>query len=111
MTTGTIGVTDKIVPNGISPSPDENVHQAVAILKAHREYIAEEVASYVDTNAPVGFTYDRNKCKRDTGYVVDSVCFDLLYGGNKQAIQCGVYYYGFVAGSSAIYGRSCCENE
>ena len=106
LNTGTIGVTDKIIPNGIVASPNENVHQAAAILKAHREYIAEEVASYVDYNAPMGYTYDRNKCKRDTGYVVDSVCFDLLYGGNKQAIQCGVYYYGFSAGSSAIYGQT-----
>jgi hypothetical protein len=30
------------------------------------------------------------------------VCFDLVYGGNKQAIQSGVYYYGFDGSSTAI---------
>ena len=34
--------------------------------------------------------------------MIDSVSFDVLYGGNRQAIQSGVYYYGFSNTESAI---------
>ena len=106
ITTGTSGVTDKIVPNGIEPSFKIDVRQAVDILIANKVYIQQEVVSWVDYNKTVGWVYDRVKCERDAGYIIDSVAFDLLYGGNKQSIQSGVYYYGFNAGSSAIYGQT-----
>ncbi len=106
ITTGTFGVTDKIVPNGIEKSFDVNVQQAFDILQANKIYIQQEVVSWVDYNKTVGWVYDRNKCLRDAGYIIDCVSFDLLYGGNKQSIQGGVYYYGFDAGSTAIYGQT-----
>lgn len=31
----------------------------------------------------VGYTYDETKCRRDTGYIVDSYIYDLQYGGNS----------------------------
>ena len=103
---GVAGVSDKIVPNSITPSIKIDVRQAFDILQANKAYIQQEIVSYVDNNKSVGWVYDRVKCERDAGYIVDSISFDLLYGGNKQAIQSGVYYYGFNAGSSAIYGQT-----
>ena len=38
--------------------------------------------------------------------MTDSVSFDLLYGGNRQAIQSGTYYYSFNGSSSAIPNES-----
>ena len=37
-----------------------------------------------------------------SGYIIDSIAFDLLHGGNRQSIMSGVYYYGFDAESTAI---------
>ena len=102
---GVSGVTDKIVPNGIIQSENIDIRQAYNLLQANKSYIQGEVVAYIDFKYPT-FTYDRAKCFRDVGYMIDSVSFDLLYGGNKQAVQSGVYYYGYSSGSSPIYGQT-----
>jgi hypothetical protein len=104
LTTGTVGVSDLIVPNGISPSPTIAIQNAYAILQANKVYIQQEVIAYVEAIKTPGFTYDQTDCIRDVGYIVDSISFDLLYGGNRQAVMSGVYYYGF-SGQSAITGE------
>jgi hypothetical protein len=103
---GVRGVTDKIVPNGIDPSFNIDIKQAYNLLQANKAYIQTEVVAYVENTKTAGFVYDQALCYRDVGYMVDSVSFDLLYGGNKQAIQSGVYYYGYNSGSSPIYGQT-----
>lgn len=102
ISTGTSGITDKIVPNGIVASTDGNVLNAYALLQANKSYIQAEAVAYVESTKTAGFVYDQATCYRDVGFMIDSVSFDLLYGGNRQAIQSGVYYYGFSTTSSAI---------
>jgi len=102
---GTDGVTDIIVPNGIDPISNANIEKAYRLLQANKTYLQAEAIAFVETTKTPGFEYDKNLCSRDVGYMVDSVSFDLLYGGNKQAVQSGVYYYGYDAGDSAIPGE------
>ena len=105
LSSGTAGVTDLIVPNGIEPSTSIDVNRAYTLLQENKNYIIAETIAYIDATKTAGFTYDKVKCARDTGYVLNSVCFDLLYGGNRQAIQSGVYYYNYT-NSTAIPGES-----
>jgi len=105
LNTGTAGITDIIVPNGITVSTVTEVNYAYNILQKNKAYIQAEAVAYVEATKTTNFSYDQAKCSRDVGYMVDSVSFDLLYSGNKQAVQSGVYYYGFNASSSAIPGE------
>ena len=100
LNSGTSGVSDLIVPNGIVPV-STNTQYAFNLLQLNKEFLQAEVVAYVDSTNP-GFSYDRDKCYRDVGYMVDSVSFDVLYGGNRQAVQSGVYYYGFSTSTSVI---------
>ena len=106
LTNGVVGVTDKIVPNDISKSFNIEAKQAFNLLQANKTYIQNEVVAQVENAKTAGFVYDQALCFRDVGYMVDSISFDLLYGGNKQSVQSGVYYYGYNSSSSAIYGQS-----
>jgi hypothetical protein len=99
---GTAGITDAIEPNGITESADVNVLYAYNLLQANKDYLKAEAIAFVEATKTVGFVYDQTLCARDVGYMIDSVSFDLLYGGNKQAIQSGVYYYGYDDSSTAI---------
>lgn len=105
LTSGTTGVTDLIIPNGITASTDVDVQRAYALLRANKTYLQEEVVAYVNATKTPGFVYDQIKCYRDVGYMIDSVSFDLLYGGNLQAIQSGVYYWSFNDASTALPGE------
>jgi len=95
LTNGTAGVTDQIVPNGpVGLLQLFTVQYAFNLLEANKTYLQAEVNAYIRATNP-GFVYDSVICARDVGYIIDCVGFDLLYGGNRQAIQAGVYYYGY----------------
>lgn len=98
---GVAGVSDAIIPNSITSSTSVSVKNAYALLQANKSYIEQEAVAYVEATKTPGFTYTTSTCARDVGYMVDSVSFDLLYGGNRQAIQSGVYYWGYNSTSSA----------
>ena len=88
-----LGWTDKIISNGYE-SNLISVQNAVDLLQANKEYMKNEVVAYIDQTYPafVGH-YTTATCKRDIGYMIDSVSFDLLHGGNRQAVQSGLAYY------------------
>ncbi len=98
---GTAGVTDIIVPNGRSSITTSTLN-AYNLLISNKEYLAAEAIAFVESTKTVGFEYDQTKCARDVGYMVARVAFDLLHGGNKQAVQSGVLYYGYVSSSTAV---------
>jgi len=102
LNTGTAGVTDLIVPNGITTSTNANVVNSYNLLQANRQYIQSEAVAFVESTKTPGFAYNTATCYRDVGYIIDSVSFDLLYGGNRQAIQSAVYYYGYSTTSSSV---------
>jgi hypothetical protein len=105
---GNFGWTDKIIPNGsmtnfISPM------NAVTLLQANKNYLKDEVIAFINASTStggLGFTsFDTSTCRRDIGYIIDSVSFDLLHGGNKQAVQSGLYYYGVTSTNIVIEGQ------
>ena len=99
----TAGWTDRIVSNGAASNlPD--VQNAYTLLQANKDYLANEVVASVLATNP-GFTFSTSTCARDVGYIVDSVSFDLLHGGNRQSIQAGFSYYGFTDTSTTIQGQ------
>lgn len=102
LTNGVTGVTDTIIPNRLTADSDINVNNAYALLQANKNYLEQEAIAYVEATKTPGFTYNQTTCARDVGYIVDCISFDLLYGGNRQAIQSGVYYWGYNSSSSAI---------
>lgn len=106
---GNAGWSDKITPNGRISSNLLGVQNAYALLQANRTYMVDEVIAYIEAKNP-GFNYggtgNKAKCERDIGYLVDSVSFDLLYGGNRQIVQSGLSYYGIESPESIIYGQT-----
>lgn len=66
--------------------------RAKDILIANRDYLIEEGIAYISANAP-SLVYDRTTCRRDIGYVVDAITYDVLYGGNSQRANAADEYY------------------
>ena len=102
ITSGTIGVTDRIITNSFPANTNVQINNSANAIIANKEFIKKEVIAYVNQTYPGFFANSANfidvanaatKCERDTGYLIDSIVFDLLHGGNRQAITSGVYYY------------------
>jgi hypothetical protein len=62
----------------VLPTPDAD--DAVVILRANRAYLKDEVVAYITANYPT-LIYNETKCRRDVGFIVDALSFDLMYGG------------------------------
>ena len=61
----------------------------------------------------IPYTYDTAKCARDTGYLVDALAYDILYGGNQATMRIAdsfidddlTYVYG-VDGTDTQYNKA-----
>jgi hypothetical protein len=100
---GLEGVSDSIVGNGLRTT-DAIAIAAVDNIQSNKESLTTQTINWITSNYP-GYSYDETTCRRDIGYILDAVCFDVLHGGNRQSIMAGVYYYGFDPADSAIDGQ------
>jgi len=99
------GWTDALIPNG-SPSNLINVQNAYNSLLRNTGYMTAEVIAYIQASGTIGgldfHAFDVSTCERDIGYIIKSVAFDILHGGNRQAIQSGLSYYSQVGGATVV---------
>ena len=65
---------------------------ARTLIIENKEFIKEEIAKFTDVNYP-SVKYSRTKCKRDVGYIVDAIVYDLTYTGTTQSLNAGLAYF------------------
>ena len=105
------GVVDAISfvnPVGV----DQNRVDAKDNLIANKTFIAADINAYIANTYP-SYTYDTAKCARDTGYLVDALAYDILYGGNQATMRIAdsfidddlTYVYG-VDGTDTQYNKA-----
>jgi len=108
---GTVGVTDRIVSNQYPANTNVGAQRTANLLFLNKSFIAAETVAYVRQTYPGFFgnasyfidaANSEATCTRDVGYIVDSVRFDVLHGGNRQAIMAGTYYYNYNADTTQI---------
>jgi len=79
---------------------------AANMLLRNKEFIANEVVGFITStdgpfgaNGPnfdygtAGITTGSTKCKRDIGYVIDAIAFDISRGGNSKSVGAALSYY------------------
>jgi len=75
-------------PPGL-PAPKAN---AKALLISNINFIKDEVAAFMQATFPA-IPFEIARSKRDTEFVVNSVIYDLIYGGNSQSVDAGLKYW------------------
>ena len=94
------GNTDSALPSPTYPSvawATPALQTAKAGIASARSTIINNTITYINTSNP--FTYDSAKCARDTEFIVNSVAYDLIYGGNSQSRDAGLKYYNYLGDS------------
>ena len=92
-----------ILVNGLSNSdtlafttpstlPTTEALKAKNLLVLNKEFIKKEIVTYINSNYP-NLVYDSADCARDVGYIVDGLCYDILYGGNSASVQVARSYF------------------
>ena len=70
------------------------LQDSYADIIANKNDVIVSTIDQIENNTNIGsFFYDRSKCSRDVGYIVDAVCYDILYGGNSASRQAAESYF------------------
>ena len=75
-------------PTGYSTSLENARNNIIA----NKEFLVEEVIAYLDDEYPT-LKYGKTDTRRDTTYIIDSLIYDLTYGGNSLAVVTGLAYW------------------
>ena len=86
------GLASKVIQSLTFVTASQIVTASVGLLRGNRNFIQEETMAYLTASWST-FDYDKVKCRRDVGYIVDGVATDLLYGGNERSAMSGEFYY------------------
>ena len=77
--------------------PGQRYLDAGDLLESNKEFIKEEVVAYLEFNYENITTalpdYDPVICKRDIGYIVESITYDVRFGGNVKSREAGLAYW------------------
>ena len=82
---------------------------AAQLLQLNRVFIQKEVVGWIANQVDneispftASFVYNSETCERDVGLIVDSMIFDLRWGGSNRTVSSALKYYGNASGLIAI---------
>ncbi len=88
----------KFYPGTVLPDINQ-FPNTVALLELNKKFLIEEVISFIQYNivnniSPyIYYTYNAEKCRRDTSYVIEGYISDLKKGGNWQTVSNASKYF------------------
>lgn len=80
-------------------------YDAANLILANKEYLKDEIGEYIYDNYTLPTT-DKQKCKRDLGYLIDAITYHLKFGGNRKVVEFARSYYefyGYPYGEELVY--------
>ena len=89
---GTLHTSTLTDPVGYNTSYLIGYGDARHLLQENKKFLQEEVVAYMVANYP-NLKYGKTKTRRDAGYIVDAVIYDLTYGGNALSVKAGLAYW------------------
>jgi len=80
------------LPTGYGSTYLQGYHHARKLVLENKEFIKAEITAFINFTFP-NVKYSRTQCKRDVGYIVDALVYDLTYGGTTQMLNAALAYF------------------
>ena len=90
-------------PTGYNAAYLNGYGDARARLRENKQFFKEEVVAFITANYP-NVKHSKAKCREDVGYIVDSVCYDLTYGGKSMSRIAALAYLDDGVGVGVVEG-------
>ena len=84
------------------PQIESGFETGVARIDGRTETLQDDVIEHI-VNVFNGLPYNKAKCRRDVGLIIDAVCKDIEYGGNASTLEAAAYYFSRDNETSADY--------
>ena len=82
----------KVMENTTFVLPTAEVSASAELLRNNRSFVQNETIEFISSSWS-NVKYSEDKCRRDTGYIIDAAVTDLVYGGNERSTVAGLYYW------------------
>jgi hypothetical protein len=89
---GLLTIPAEVLPTYTSGSLYSYYNDERTRILTDKTNIQNSVIEYLNEKYLANFTYDETTCRRDIGYIIDAISYDLTYGGNTQTSQAGLAY-------------------
>ena len=89
---GTTEMVSSADPTGYNSAFLSGFGDARKLLRENKEFIKEEITAYLTANFS-SVKYSKTKCKRDVGFIIDAMGYDLTYGGAWSTLVAGLAYF------------------
>jgi hypothetical protein len=89
---GTLALESSTDPTGYNVGYLTGYGDARKLLKENKEFIKAEIIAFIAVNYP-SVKYSKTACRRDVGYIIDAMMYDLTYGGSTQSLAAGLAYF------------------
>jgi hypothetical protein len=89
---GTTHMESSADPTGYNTVFLAGFGDARTLLKENKEFIKEEITAFLTANYS-SVKYSKTKCKRDVGFIIDAMVYDLTYGGTWATLNAGTAYF------------------
>jgi len=103
-----LNIIRNIIFNGVSAAPtivpvttssvSSTLIEARTRLQSFKNTLQSDVLLFLNLR----FNYNKETCKRDTGYIVDAIAHDVFYNGNLKSVQAGLAYFNGTASARAV---------
>jgi len=73
-------------------STSNGINSAKELLLNNVSFLQAELIAFLTAEYPT-VSYSKTTCKRDVKYMVWSLVYDFMYGGNSQSVYAGLRYW------------------
>ena len=80
---------------------DTSKDAAISLIRRNKTFIRAEVIGYLNDTYP-DLEYNSETCSRDVGLIIDSMIYDLTYGGISKSVEAAKKYYSNSSGIFAV---------
>jgi hypothetical protein len=89
------GLATRTAPTYTSPAGlDIGITNARTLIQSNAQFIKDQTIGWLQVNYPsVYSSINRDTCKRDIGYILEAVCYDITYNSNSAGVFAGYQYW------------------
>lgn len=79
-------------PTGYGSSFLSGHKSARTLIRENKDFVKDEITAWIGVNFPQ-ILYSRTKCRRDIGFIIDAICYDITYDGSWASLIAGLAYF------------------
>ena len=108
-----VDAAEAVIPSALrtrSGTIPAGAGSAVTLIEANIDFLADEIVAYVDANTPSEtFTYNEATCRRDAGFIITNLSYDIALGSNYNAVTNGIAYRRGITSTEVVVGDQLTE--